>query len=235
MQKYINHPLVVILLTLGAFVGAFFLDFLENLVGTVHMLYGAAYAAAMVLVSICVFALMSKLQVKQDYMLQVDILKGFIEANGLGQIINENEVQGIEKSSESVWVFTLDMSNDIGSTSKNKQENLIFEAVQGNLKQGKKYTYFVPDIPSIHGAIEEYRDKHLFTAEQVKFCIIPYEEFHFISELVIYDADSQSNTQALEWFPSKDLNYYFRLDDDYKRNLVGIAKRLIRRHGFLVY
>lgn len=231
MNEKLKHPWIITTLTVCAFVSV---DYLQNAVGATHMLFGALYAVIIVAIAMVIFSIFSRLEVKQEYTKQVDILKGFIEANGLGQIINEHQLQGIEKSAESIWVFTLDMSNDLGASVKNKQTNVIFEAVKSNLKEGKRYTYFVPDTPKVHGAIEEYHDKHTFEKHQVSFCVVPFDEFHFISELVIYDAESTKETQAFEWFPSDNLNYYFKLDDDHRRNIVGVSKRLLRKYNMPV-
>lgn len=230
MNAKLKHPWVITTLTVCAFISAFFLDYLQNVVGAKHMLYGALYTLVIVAVAMVMFSIFSRLDVKQEYTKQVDILKGFIEANGLGQIINEQQLQGIEKAAQSIWVFSLDMANDLGASTKNKQNDLLFETVKSNLSSGKRYTYFVPDTPKIHGAIEEYHDKHNFKNGQVDFCVIPFDEFHFISELVIYDAETLKETQAFEWFPSDNLNYYFKLDDDHRRNIVGISKRLLKKH-----
>lgn len=230
MNEKLKHPWIITTLTVCAFVSAFFLDYLQNAVGATHMLIGALYSVAIVFLAMTIFSIFSRLDVKQEYTKQVDILKGFIEANGLGQIINEQQLEGIEKSADSIWVFTLDLSNDLGASVKNKHNKVIFDAVVSNLANGKSYTYFVPDTPKIHGAIEEYHDKHKFKDGQVTFCIIPFDEFHFISELVIYDAESTKETQAFEWFPSDNLNYYFKLDDEHRRNIVGVSKQLLKKH-----
>ncbi len=230
MNDKLKHPWVITALTLSAFISAFFLDYLENTVGSTHMLIGALYTIAIVMIAMVIFSLFSRLEVRQEYTKQVDILKGFIEANGLGQIINELQLQAIERKTTSIWVFTLDLANDLGPSVKDGYGQVIFEAVKSNLKDGKRYTYFVPDTPKIHGAIEEYFDKHSFVEGQVTFCVIPFDQFHFISELVIYGAESSMETLAFQWFPSNKLNYYFKLDEAHRRDIVGVARQMLRKH-----
>lgn len=233
MNEKLKHPWIITALTISAFISAFFLDYLEDTVGSKHMLIGAVFTIVITLLAMVIFSLFSRLDVKQEYSKQVDILKGFIEANGLGQIINELQLQAIERKTTSIWVFTLDLANDLGPSVKDGYGQVIFEAVKNNLKDGKKYTYFVPDTPKIHGAIEEYFDKHDFEPGQVTFCIVPFDQFHFISELVIYGAESNTETLAFQWFPSNKLNYYFKLDETHRRDIVGVARQMLRKHSLI--
>ena len=235
MNNIVKNPYVLVAFTLLVYASSFFLDWVKGKSSAEGLLTGAVYSLCVIAISIFVYAIFSKIGTEQEYTKQVDILKAFIKANGLGQIINENQLNGIERAADSIWVFTLDMSNDLGANCKNEHGNSIYETVRHNLIKGKKYTYFVPDTPAINGALEEYRDKHRYEKGQVTFCVIPYEEFHFISEILIYDAETGGLTQAFEWFPSDSLNYYFKLDDDHRRNIVGVAKRLLKKYTVKEY
>jgi len=225
INKFIKSPLGMSLLSLLTFVTAFIIAYLEEKIGMLNIVYGAIVTLVIVIISMIIFANFSKISIKEEYKENNEILKGFITAQGLGDLISEHELTRLESQANLIWVFTLDLSNDIGIEQINKQNNEIFEAVKKNLQNGKEYIYFLPDEPTKYGAIEEFKKKHTYKQGQVKFCLIPIKEFHIVSEIVIYDKKT-----AIQWFPSKNMNYYIRLDINYTMSIIGSGKLLLSKY-----
>jgi hypothetical protein len=207
------------------FLIAFIIGYLEEKVGMLNLIFGSIFTLIIISITMVIFANFSKLSIKDEYEENNEILKGFITAQGLGDLISEHELARLESQANSIWVFSLDLSNDIGIEGTNEQNNEIFEAVKKNLQDGKQYTYFIPDEPVKYGAIEEFKKKHTYEPNQVKFCLIPIKEFHIVSEIAIYD-----NSTAIQWFPSKNMNYYIKLDPNYMMNIIGSGKLLLSKY-----
>jgi len=200
-------------------------SYIEEVVGEESVLIGGVFSILTLITIIVISSTVSKLEIKKEYQENNDILKAFIEGHGLGDLISERELSNIESNANSIWVFTRDLSNDIGISGANTQDNAIFETVKKNLEANKKYTYFIPDEPHKYGAIEEFKKLHNFDNKQVRFCLIPIKEFHIVSELAIYDKNI-----AVQWFPSKKMNYYIRLDDIHRMGILGSGELLLSKY-----
>jgi hypothetical protein len=230
INNFIKSPKGSLALTLLVFAVAYFYEYFEDKLNKINIIYGAIFTIFIVIISIIIYANYSKLEIKEEYEKNNNILKAFIEGHGLGNIINEQELTRTEEKANDIWVFTLDLSNDTGDDINDKKDNKIYETVEKNLKKGKKYTYFLPDIRETYGAIEKFKSSHDFNEGQVKFCLIPPKEFHIVSETVVYD-----KKKALQWFPGSKINYYIKLDDKYRRNIVGSGKILMEKYLKNVY
>ena len=225
INEFIKSPLGATLLTFLSLITALTIAYLEDKVGADNLVVGGIFTLIIITISIVIFSSFSKLAIKEEYQENNEILKGFIKAQGLGDLISEHELSRIEAEAKSIWVFSLDLSNDIGIENLNEQNNEIFETVKKNLKQGIEYTYFLPDEPLKYGAIETFKKIHTYKKGQVKFCLVPVKEFHIVSEIAIYDGET-----AIQWFPSKSINYYIRLDKNYMMSIMGSGKLLLSQY-----
>ena len=225
INKFIKSPLGMTLLSLLTFLTALIIAYMEEKIGTYNLIIGGIFTLVIVTITMIIFSNFSRLEIKEEYKDNNEILKGFIKAQGLGDLISEHELSRLESEAKSIWVFSLDLSNDIGIKSLHEQNNEVFEAVKANLKDGKEYTYFIPDEPLKYGAIEKFKEQHQFKKDQVKFCLIPVKEFHIVSEIAIYD-----NKTAVQWFPSKNVNYYIKLDDNHTMSIIGSGKLLLSEY-----
>jgi len=225
INTFIKSPLGMTLLSMLTFLIAFIIGYLEEKVGMSNLIFGGIFTLIIISITMIIFANFSKISIKEEYEENNEILKGFITAQGLGDLISEHELARLESEANSIWVFSLDLSNDIGIESTNEQNNEIFKAVKKNLQDGKQYTYFIPDEPLKYGAIEEFKKKHTYKPNQVNFCLIPVKEFHIVSEIAIYD-----EMTAIQWFPSKNMNYYIRLDPNYMMSIIGSGKLLLSNY-----
>ena len=231
IQNFIKSPVAIILLTLLTFISAFLLDFLEERIGVVDVIIGGISTLFITIIAMLLFAIFSRIQIKEDYDERYKVLEAFIKAQGLGAIISEQAVVEIEKNADSIWVFTYNMSNDIGVKDAKLQENKIVDVVSKNLKDGKQYTYFVPDSTKIHGAIKRFKEINKDYMKQVTFCMIPEKEFHFISEVVVYNADTDKIDQAIQWFPNNNMNYFIKLDENHTLHISGIGTKLLNEYS----
>lgn len=222
---FTESPWGASLLAILALLSALSYSYIEEIIGEKSVLIGGIFSVLTLVTIILISSTVSKLEIKKDYQDNNDILKAFIDGHGLGDLISERELGDIESKYNSIWVFTRDLSNDIGISSTNTQDNLIFKTVKENLKTNKKYTYFIPDSPHMHGAIEVFKERHNLNIEQVKFCLIPIKEFHIVSEIAVYD-----EIYAVQWFPSKKMNYYIKLDDIHRMGIIGSGKILLTKY-----
>ena len=206
--------------------GTFLLTIL-TLVVVLAYSYIADRSVAIILILILILATFSRLEIKEEYRENNEILKAFIEGQNLDDLITKRELSNVEATAKSIWVFTRNLSNGTGISNSNNQNNEIFKAIEENLKkkQKKEYTYFIPGKPSNYGAIEEFKKLHQLTDDQVQFCLIPAKEFHIVSEIVIYD-----KKYAMQWFPNKKMNYYIRLGDTYKMGIIDSGELLLNKY-----
>lgn len=225
LNNFIKSPQGIILSTLLTFLIAFIINLLEDNIDSKIILIGAIFTIIIILLTMIIYANFSRIEIKEEYSENNDILKAFILAQGLGDLISELEMSRIEANAKEIWVFSLHLSNDIGIESHNKQNNNIFQTVKKNLKKGTRYTYFLPDDPFKYGAIEKFKEIHTFESGQVRFCLIPPKEFHIVSEIVIYDGK-----QAMQWFPSKAMNYFIKLDEHHLMSILGSGKLLLEQY-----
>ena len=230
INNFIRTPFGSLLVTLMVLMSAYAFDYLESMINNPkNIIYGVLFSIFIIIISIVIYANFSKFEIKQEYETNNEILKAFIQGHGLGDLVNTNELAMIENNAEIIWVFTLDLSNDIGIEKINKQDNTIFKTVRENLKQGKEYIYFLPDEPSIRGSVNYYKEIHKIENDQVKFCFIPKKEFHIVSEIAIYNPKS-NNPIAMQWFPSSKMNYYIKLDKNYTLNIIGSGDILLEKY-----
>ena len=202
--------------------------YFEELLGGTGILIGGVFAIFTIALISLTSSAVSRLQIQQEYQANNAILEAFIEGHGLGDLISERELGNIESNSNEIWVFTRDLSNDIGIEEINNQgDNCVFKTVKKNLIAGKRCTYFIPDEPKKIGAIEEFKKIHEYNERQVRFCLIPTNEFHVVSEIAIYD-----NNEAVQWFPSKKMNYFIRLDDSHRMGIIGSGQLLLNKYLF---
>jgi len=66
-------------------------------------------------------------KIQENFSDHIDMIKEFIEANGLGDIINSKTLSVWEEQAESIWVITQDISNDVEYTDCD-----IYKAVKHN-------------------------------------------------------------------------------------------------------
>ena len=231
LQKFFKTPAFSITTSALTIIVAYFISYLENNENGINLIISAAFVTAVAIGSIGIYSIYANEELED----KVEILKDFIKSYGLGSIINEKALMIWESSAKTIWVITLDLSNDIGIENDKKTDKKIVDIVKLNLKQGKKYVYFVPDTNKINGAIKEYKKIHskCYKKGQVRFCIIPKEQFHFINEVILYDLEEDAPTRAVQWFPNKELNYYLEIDKFYQLPLIGVLNNLIKKYGLI--
>jgi len=232
--SFFKSPKFSVLASILTFAVAYFIGYLQEIVGGLNLLIGAVFTVFIAMLSVGIYSLYSNQKLEENFISKISILEDFIKANGLGSIINEKTLAIWEESAKSVWVVTSDLSNDIAIANNNIIDKELVNAVSNNLLNGKKYTYFVPDTKEIEGRINEFKKLHsnAYKIDQVKFCFIPPKQgFHFTSELALYDVKEKTQTKAVQWFPNQSLNYYLVLGRNHQLHLVGILDFMIRKYG----
>lgn len=193
------------------------------------LLVGSAFLIIICFFSIAIYAGYAHSHIEEKYIDKIGVLTDFIEANGMAHIINEKTLADWEEAAESIWVVTHDMSNDVLNAN-----SPIFKAVHNNLQRGVNYTYFVPNSRTIVGTINEYKTSahhNSYSKGQVKICFIEERNFNFISEIVLYNVESDKRTKALQMFPNEMRNYYISLDEYYIVKMVGLLNDLKRQNN----
>ena len=220
------------LATVLTFAIAFYIGYLQEVLGGLNLLIGASLTTFISLISVWIYSLYANQKLEENFIGKIGILEDFIKANGLGSIINEKTLSIWEASANGIWVVTPDLSNDVGISNDNDIDDYLIKTVHDNLLNGKKYTYFVPKSKLITGRLHEYIKKHksAYKEDQVKFCFIPENQFHFINEIALYDVEFETQTKAVQWFPNQNLNYYLELDDHNQSYLVGILKFMVEQY-----
>jgi hypothetical protein len=223
LGNFLKSPQGAGLLSMLTYITAIAITYLKDAKIGNYLIISVFFSLLIIIVVMLIASEALKLEIEEEYEKNNEKLKGFIETNGLGNIISEHELARLESKSKTIWVFSLDLSNDTGIKNIHKQNNEIQKIVQKNLSDGKKYIYFIPDEPTIYGAIEEYKRIYNYKEGQVKFCLIPPKKFHIVSEIVIYDEKI-----AVQWFPSKNMNYYIKLDKNYTKSIIETAKLILK-------
>jgi hypothetical protein len=221
LEKFFKSPKGALLFAILAYLTAISITYLEDKINKKTLIISALFTVLIIIITIIIFSQYLKLEIKEEYKKNNDILKAFIEAHGLGDFISKDELHMLESEAESIWVFSLDLLN-------NEQNNSTEDLIQKNLNDGKNYIFF---IPNTNENIKKFKQKYNYKEGQVKFCLIPPEEFHIVFKTVIYD-----NKIAVQWFPSskemnkKNSNYYIKLDENYTMRIIGSAKLFLSKY-----
>lgn len=233
MEKFFTSKSFQSLAAVLTFSIAFYIGYLQEILGGKNLLIGASITTFISLVSVGIYSLYSNQKLEDNFIGKISILEDFIKANGLGNIINEKTLAIWESAANSIWVVSPDLSNDIGIANDNKIDKELVKTVHDNLRKGKAYTYFVPDTKEIKGQVNAYIKLHkdVYKENQVNFCFIPLQKsFHFTNEIVLYDVKDDMETKAAQWFPNQNLNYYLELDEQNQNHLVGILEYMISEY-----
>jgi len=236
IKTLFKNPVFITIANILVLIIAYSINYIENQINGINLIYGAICVTLIVILSIIIYSLYTNQELED----KIAILRGFLENNGVGDIINEQTLASWESLAQYIWVVSLDLSNDIGSDNLKKTDKIIMNTVKINLSKGKQYIYFVPNTQEIRGAIIQYKNMYskFYKKDQVKFCIIPEKEFCFINETVIYDPNINttknnelSETKAVQWFPHKEFNYYLVIDKSHQSRLIGILDYLLKKYN----
>lgn len=115
-------------------------------------------------------------------------------------IVNQSVINNVEEKANSIQIVTQTLHDDL-------KDGLFFDAVNKNLKEQKKYTYFLPDKLDIEEQIINFEADHGKLIEFCTFVKIPENRFLFYSNIFIYD-----NNDAYEFIPVT--NQYFKCSLD---------------------
>ena len=80
-------------------------------------------------------------------------LKEAMKSINMGWLISESEISRIEKKANEIWVFQNNLEKDYDL------ESIIGKTVKENLKNKKKYTYFLPVHSFTNGQVESFKNQ----------------------------------------------------------------------------
>lgn len=218
-----NFQLLLTLLTIIVSGGVVFL---QSKVDPMLIFTGTLFLFLVCTFSIIVYAGYSHTRDEEKYFDKIEQITEFINANGMGSIVCEKEIAEIEKSSEQIWVVTPKLTSEIDVNSS------IHEAFKANLSRDIEYVYFMPDddqsIQSIQELLDIFGKESLTKKMNISFCLLKKVEFNFVSEIVIYNAETKKTTHSFQMLPNKLKKYYIEFDINHTRNTVGMLKELKR-------
>lgn len=236
MDKVVNYfkkPIFATLASILTFVFAFYLSILQDQIGTYNLAIAATLTTFISILSIFIYSSYSKSNVEQEFDEKVVLLEDFIKASALGKIINEETLSKMEEQAEEIWIVSQSLINETREENQSKEHTMIYDIIKENLTNNKHYLYFLPDTKEVKGVINSFKKIYnsVMKPEQVEFCLIPVDEFHFINDIIVYDVTKLSKkTEALFSLPNDKLFYYYALDQIAKEKLIGTLELLKEKY-----
>lgn len=143
------------------------------------------------------------------------------------RFIDQNLLGLIEKQAQNIWVITTELANEINDIDLQK-------AVEENLSNGKRYTYFIPHPESVHyealsRRIPQFKQLDLYKKfnENISFIHLPRETLFLLKEVVIYNPEKDeitgNETEGINGF-----TYYESHDEDNKQLHMKIEGDLLK-------
>ena len=177
-----------------------------------------------------------------QYNSNMKIIDKIMDCKGYSLILNVLEIEKIENSSKSIYIFTEDLITDIPIecvASPNDSENigLYTNLVAQNITKGKCYTYFLKDNEQNRIYVKEYFKHHFLEksthkySDNITFYFVKESEFTFFTEIYFYKNNNEVDL-AFEWLPAigevNNINkqFYLKLDSEQVENINEIIIEL---------
>jgi len=231
MNRVMNNKYLIVFFLINVIMLVGVINYFYEKVTVWEALMAFGILMSLIAFQILFYTIMSKEDMREEYLEKINVMTKFIKMNGLGIVVTDKTIADIESNikGDEILVIAPTLENDINLI---EQENAdIFETIKYNLMIGRIYKYIVPNSSNIYGAISEFSRKHTFKKEQVLFCIVPLEEYHFLSEIVIYDKGLPSQ-YVFEWFPNNEINFYFKFNQEKSINILGTCGILEKKYPF---
>jgi hypothetical protein len=149
-------------------------------------------------------------------------LKNIILGSNLSWLVNEKYVSAVERESETSWVFSPFMMNDLQLT-----ENV--KTLEENLQKGRKYVFFTADRPRNHKAMADFDRKFDYDEGQVKFYFVPASDFLFVSDMMVFNVGEEKE-RGIEKLPVVNMQYHMEMDQLHTDRLIGIGRMFTERY-----
>lgn len=144
------------------------------------------------------------------------------------KIIHGKKLALREGRSKQIWIITNDLYE--------AEENVFADVVINNLKTGSTYRYIMPDtLPLRTKAVEltkRYENVlHHALDDRYYHLAIPIDDYPFMTEIIIYDADDLMNREAFWMLPdsSSKKRAYIKLDRETCENAIILFREIWRK------
>jgi|JYMV01.1.fsa_nt_gi hypothetical protein len=226
IKKLLSSPLIFYPIIVASVALAIVLEYYaEPPISSDNWIKTIVFVTVQSFVAMIVFAVFLRLKEKEQFTQSVDKISTALEASNMKWLLSETEVKYLEEKAKCVWIMSPSLANDVNLDGE------IIKAVSRNLAKGVKYTYFLPNTKLINGQINEYKEIYLQYLDSVEFVLVPDDEYHFYTEVAIYNADEiEKENIAIEWLPDESYDYYIRLDKQHTSSVVGIASIMKQKY-----
>ena len=223
-SRFLTHPVFIAFAVLSSYAIAFIYDYLsEN--GGGEFPFGILYAFwALVVLSIIIAVMQFRYKgykKAQNYILE---LEEIIEKNNYDWVVNQEHIARAEYNSDEIWVFAQELTFAI------MPETEIFKGLANNLKRGAQYRFYMPDNPHVHKIIADFHRLHDFESSQVRFFLIPNDEFVFNSIISVYGMAPHETAVAIEFIPNKSVTVWAEMDAFFTAEMIRIGKVLAAKY-----
>ena len=223
-SRFLTHPLFIGFAVLSSYAIAFIYDYLsENQGGDFP--FGILYAFwALVILSIIIAVMQYRYSGYKKAQGYIHELGEKNKKNNYDWVVNQEHIARAENNSDEIWVFAQELTFAI------MPETQIFKGLAQNLKRGAQYRFYMPDNPHVHKIIADFHRLHDFKGGQVRFFLIPNDEFVFNSIISIYGMAGHETPVAIEFIPNKSVTVWAEMDDFFTAEMIRIGKILADKY-----
>lgn len=135
LAKVLKHPIINLLLVFSVIFIAFVMQQARNIASMENIAIAVILVLFLVMLTQSILAQSIKSH-RQEYLDdKIDDLKNIIVGSNLSWLVNEKYVSAVEAESETTWIFSPFMMNDV-------QLNENIDTLLANLKKDYKYVFF---------------------------------------------------------------------------------------------
>lgn len=223
--RFITHPIFLILCVGSAYLIAFSLDYLKDIdvaQSFVRIILIATAAACLFGTLFPVLYYREKGRAKTaEFIKDIDQI---IEKNNYGWVVNQSFIAETEESSDEIWVFAQELTYAV------QPETEIFKGLAKNLKRGAIYRFYMPDHAKVHKIIADFFRLHTFEQGQVKFYLVPAEEFVFNAIISMSGMAEHETPTTIEFMPNSHIVVWASMSENFTNEMIRIGRVLAEKY-----
>lgn len=221
LTTVIKHPMVNLLLVFSVIFLAFIMQQARNVASMENVSIALCFILVVIFLTQTILAQSLKLH-RQEYLDdKISDLKNIIVGSNLSWLVNEKYVSAVEAESETTWIFSPFMMNDV-------QLNENIDTLTANLKKGCTYTFFTADRPRNHKALADFKRRIKFDEGQVKVYFIPASDFLFVTDMMVFGVGGERE-RAIEKLPVVESQFHMEMDKLHTDRIIGIGRMFMER------
>ncbi|MAF30696.1 MAG: hypothetical protein CMF60_00625 [Magnetococcales bacterium] len=223
LTTVIKHPLVNILLVFSVIFMAFIMQQARNVASLENIAIALSFVLLTVFITQTILAQSLKIH-RQEYLDdKISDLKNIIVGSNLSWLVNEKYVSAVEAESETTWIFSPFMMNDV-------QLNENIDTLTANLKKGCRYIFFTADRPRNHKAFADFKRRIKFENGQVQVYFIPASDFLFVTDMMVFGVGGERE-RAIEKLPVVESQFHMEMDKLHTDRIIGIGRMFMERYN----